>query len=960
MNKSFGDSILNGPYDWSNGPWQGQIEAKDTDAPYKLLEKSSNRYKVRIVGRHRLFGECKVPTEDLPWAHCTLPVTSPYSDGGTTGAVPKLENGSWVTGIYLNGDRNKPVILASIGHTAGATVERQEDPNPGEPEKNLTTFTSPKTNPHSDLPDNYEADGGSTGQTKVGERGAVADSSATSITSQVKSFYGTNSGTNPAGYNFCVSIADPTCGAENDVKGEFSRILGEMLAANQSANGQIGDYLVGQAMGEIYDIQDTARKYINKMIRVMKTFWSRVKGEIVKKIREGVDKLTKAILRPDESGNALTPVTQWFNNILDDLGCSMADLGDRFGQWLTDLLFGYLYDLYKNAACQVDILVNGIVAEIQSLLNDLLGNILGPIQDILGAIASPLNLIGGAINSIFKLLGISCDGPSSKCQKKKTVCTDCATEKKEDFLDKLLKDLADGPREPNYVCSDAVAGIKKKPTVVTFVGGSYDNEKKVVYTINDIKVSEGSIAKFTVGRTGYTSIESSVKYKTVDGSAVAGEDFEIGDGIVGFSQGETEKTIEIQTLSDEDLEGKEEFFVILAPNTPLKGSSIGTIFEKNVGTCVIVEGDINPTQPLDESDLENLEIPENLDTGISADTTKSPNSVISDITIDYPVPTTIGDSDGGDTGIVTGTGDSKQYAVKAYVNGDRTANPKTPLAEEGDYILYVISTQNIEEGTELGWRIFGKNITPSDILGGVMNGTVVINNAKAFLTVGIEEDTEIENTESLTFALTGTGATATVLIKGDDIGDLVPDVVDPYQPPQPPTVDDPLVNPDGEIVELPIGEPGDPYVEPPTVFITGDGYGAKGLALLDRNGRVSEIRILSKGIGYSGNTPEEQGLQCIIDSFTLLRPGRGYKSAPKVYVNGELDVAEAIINDDGFVVSVRVLDRFKKFTSMPKVDIIGGGGFGARYMPSLACLDNNAIDRLGVAKIGTGRYIDCP
>ena len=958
MNKSFGDSILNGPYDWSNGPWQGQIEAKDTDAPYNLQEKSSNRYKVRIVGRHRLFGECKVPTEDLPWAHCTLPVTSPYSDGGTTGAVPKLENGSWVTGIYLNGDRNKPVILASIGHTAGSTIERQEDPNPGEPEKDLTTFTSSKTNPHSDLPDNYIENGGATGPTKVGERGAVSDSSATSITSQVKSFYGDNTGTNPAGYNFCVSIADPTCGAENDLKGEISRILGEMLAANQSANGQIGDYLVGQAMGEVYDIQDTARKYINKMIRLMKTFWSRVKGEIVKQIRLGVDELTKAILRPDESGNALTPVTQFFNNLLNDLGCSMADLGDRFEQWLTDLLFGYLYDLYKNAVCQVDILVNGIIAEIQTLLTEFLDGILGPLQDLLGGLAAPLNLIGGAINNIFQLLGISCDGPSSKCQKKKTVCTDCSTEKKEDFLDQLLKDVADGPLEPNYVCTDAVKGIEPKKTTVTFVGGSYDNEKKIIYTINDIKTTEGEKAIFTVGRTGYTSIASSVKYNTVNGTAKADEDFEETSGILGFSEGETEKIIEVQTFSDEEIESKEDFTILLTGNTPMYGSTIGTIFEKNIGTCFIV-GSINPSVPVDETDLENLEVPENLETGLSENVTNNPESVVNKITDNYPAPVNVIDSDtGGDTGVPSGTGNSKQYAVKAYVNGDTSVDLLTPLAKEGDYILYNITALNVEEGTELGWKIFGDSITKSDILGGKTSGTVVVNNAKASVTVGIEEDTNLESTEALIFALTGTGATATVLIQGDDI-QIIPEE-DVYEEPVPPTADTPLVTPDGEIVEIPIDNPGTPYVEPPTIFITGDGYGAKGLALLDNNGFVSEIRILSKGIGYTGNTPEDKGLQCIIDSFTLLRPGRGYTSAPTVYVNGETGVAEAVISEDGFVSSVRVLDRFRKFTAMPKVEIVGGGGFGARYMPSLACLDTNDIDRLGVAKIGTGRYIDCP
>ena len=954
MNGTVGESILNGPYDLSNAPWQGQIEAKDTDAPYNLQEKSSNRYKVRIVGRHRLFGGCKVPTADLPWAHTALPVTSPYSDGGVTGAVPKLNVGNWVTGIYINGDKNKPLILASIGHTAGSTIERKEDPNPGGSEKDLTTYTSTKTDPYTDLPDTYESEGA----TKVGERGAVADSSSTSITAQTKSFYGDNTGTNPGGYNFCVSIADPTCGAESDLKGELTRILGEMLAANQSSNGQIGDYLVGQAMGEVYDIIDGSRRYINKILRVVKSLWSRVKGEIVKYIRLGIDEMTKLILRPDESGNALTPVTQFFNNLLKDLGCSMVDLGERLEEWLTNLLFDYLYTIFQNAACQVDILVNGIIAEIQSLLENLIENILGPLQDLLGGVASVLNIIGGAINDIFKLLGISCDGPGSTCQKKKTICTDCATdEKKEDFLDELLKNLEDGPLEPNYTCTDAIKGIQLKDTIVTFAGGSFDTDKTITYNINSIKVQEGQKAVFTVTRSGYTGVSSSVKYKTIDALALAGEDFEGANSILGFTEGEVEKTIEIQTFSDSDLEGEEDFFVTLAPHTP-NFSGVKTEFIENIGQCFIVETDISATQPLIDTDLDNLEVPENLETPVTVINTTNPFNVPDKISDGADEPNTLV-VDGLDTDLIDygGSGKTPQYSVKAYVNGDLTSSSK--VVKEGGYILYVINTVFVEEGTELGWSLFGPGITPSDILGGTLNGTVKINNAKAYVSVGIEEDAEIEGTEVLTFTINGTGAFANVLIDGEDFGSLVPDEQDPYVPPT--TPDASVITDDkGSIIEVKVEDPGSPYVEPPTVFITGNGYGAKGLALLDSDGFVTEVRVLSKGVGYKPNTPENNNLQCIIDSFTLLRPGRGYKTPPTVYVNGETDVAEAVISDKGFVISVRVLDRYKKYTSLPQVEIVGGGGFGAKFVPSLACLDNNNIERLGVAKIGTGKYIDCP
>ena len=73
-------------------------------------------------------------------------------------------------------------------------------------------------------------------------------------------------------------------------------------------------------------------------------------------------------------------------------------------------------------------------------------------------------------------------------------------------------------------------------------------------------------------------------------------------------------------------------------------------------------------------------------------------------------------------------------------------------------------------------------------------------------------------------------------------------------------------------------------------------------------------------------------VRCIIDAFTIARPGIGYTSVPDMYVNGELGVAEAVINDDGFVIGARILDRTRTFDKFPAIDIIGGGGYGAKLI----------------------------
>ena len=68
----------------------------------------------------------------------------------------------------------------------------------------------------------------------------------------------------------------------------------------------------------------------------------------------------------------------------------------------------------------------------------------------------------------------------------------------------------------------------------------------------------------------------------------------------------------------------------------------------------------------------------------------------------------------------------------------------------------------------------------------------------------------------------------------------------------------------------------------------------------------------------------------------------------------------AIINDDGFVIGARTLDRVTTYDKFPEIIIVGGGGYGAKLLPSLVCLDEQNLTKVGSTKIGTGKYIDCP
>ena len=932
--------IGNDGFSW----WVGQIEGSSQE---EENNKGGYRYKVRIVGDHPKSKEV-LDTKDLPWANVMMPVNVPFMPGNIGGACSQLIRGCWVIGFYLDNDRQKPIIMGSIGITPGSTSTIN---NPG---PNREPFVNGPEAFHQPDPykDGQEAKDGtaktggglSTGRKRGdGEEDVPVPPALPERVSREK---------------WCQEVAEKC--KDPDLKTQMTGILGELLANIQNSGGNIGDFYVNKVTGGFNSVIYDARIEINKAVRVVTEFLARVKGFIKQKLQEGVNALVKALLRVDESGNALTPVTEFFNNALKNLGCEMADLGQRLIDWLTNVLMSYVNEIYRSVACQIDELVNGIISKFNQLLEELLNKVLGPLQDILGAIAEPLNIIGGAINFILKLLGISCSGPDQTCNKYKRVCTDGEKKKDEDdknFLDNLLSDIdnlfGDTPADyTQYVCDEAYTGNPLTVTTIGFTGGiplpPEESGKKVsiVYDVNDIEVTRGKVAVFTVTRSGYTAEASSVTYKTLDkGTATPDEDYlKVNESVLGFTPGETSKTIEIQTLSTGDTDD-EDFYISLKKNTPL---GIPAAFKKNTAKC-----DIKALVPDEPSDP-YLGKPINPITGIPPvfDDGTFPPDEDGDGTPDNE------DDDIGTIG--DGTDTTQTYKVVA----DRSTCP------EGEFIVYTITTTNVDSGSILYYTLSGPGITKEDIVGGSLAGSFIINDNTAKVTIGIEEDDVVEEAELLTFSINGQGASADVLITvadDQDIGDFDEGVGDSPETDldlgfkQPSiNIPDVITDENGGIIEIPVDDPGDPYAEPPFVFIGGNGFGATATALLDADGFLTEIRVTSPGFGYKKNLADNAGKRCIIDSFTTIKPGVGYVTTPDIYIDGELGIAEAIINDDGFVIGARMLDRTRVFNSFPEILVIGGGGYGARLLPSLLCLDTDGLSKLGSTKIGTGRYVDCP
>jgi hypothetical protein len=848
--------------------------------------------------------------------------------------------------------------MGSIGQTPGATtISKSERPNGSTAFGTVNNTVDNPVNPVTDgqpAPENPEGGQGEANKTT----GALPTGDDT-VPIPPRMLRGRDD------EKWCQSVAEK-CDKQN-LTDKTKILLGEFLNEVQKNNGNIGTYLISPISGTINSGIGIARKYVNKFMSVIRHFIAKVKGFVLEKLTNAVKDLIKAVLYPNETGNALTPVTEWFNNLLKDLGCKMADLGDRLAEFLTNVLMGLINQVYRAAACQVDTLVNGILSKINSLMEEILGKVLGPIQDILGAIAGPLNILGGAINFVLNLLGISCSGPNNECAGYKQICTDGEKKDKEDkkgndFLDDLLSNIDNlfpttGADFNQYTCDDAYTGKPLSITTIGFTGGvpRYSDKPtkspKIVYTISDIIVEEGFNAVFEVTRTGFIESASSVTYKTSKkGTATPDEDYLPDNGILGFAQGETVKRISIRTFYSEEKEGDEDFYVILKINSPGEGSRVRSRLIKNVGRCVITERNIKePGNPYSPRPLNpNPIIPDIF-----------PPEVVEDIPTPPPDDTPSPDDDPFSDGT---TDDTTNDTPPSYeVIADKVS------VKEGDFVTYTITTENVENGTYAYYTLTG-DIESDDIIGGETTGIFVINNNTAEVIIGISEDSLDEDEELLTFTVNGTGATANVLVvpeinteppEDDGEGDTPGTTTDEFIVPEviPETI---ITDDNGGIIEIPISQPGDPWAEPPYVFIGGEGIGAVATPLLDQDGFITEIRIKASGYGYKLNLANESGVRCIIDAFTIIRPGIGYTSEPDMYINGELGVAEAVINEDGFVVGARILDRQLTFEKFPEIVIVGGGGYGAKLLPSFRCLDTEALTTVGSTKIGTGRYIDCP
>ena len=187
-----------------------------------------------------------------------------------------------------------------------------------------------------------------------------------------------------------------------------------------------------------------------------------------------------------------------------------------------------------------------------------------------------------------------------------------------------------------------------------------------------------------------------------------------------------------------------------------------------------------------------------------------------------------------------------------------------------------------------------------------------------------------------------------------------PDDEDDLPPNTPVVIDD-----GGGVISIPL-PPGLPrYKQPPLIPISGPGTGAIAKGELDEDGRLVDIVVKSKGIGY---TPSVGFDQCaILSNVVITNVGGYFTESPTVYINNDPTIAVAAI-ENGRVVEIRITNpKNIVYGSIPDVRIVGDG-FGAaakavlRFVPCPDVPDEylNVVNKYNDSKLGIVSVVDCP
>ena len=401
--------------------WIGQIENDGSDPEYTGANAKDYDYtgkvKVRIVGYHNPDKEI-LPTADLPWASCVMPVV--YAQRSGMGSVQQLQVTSWVIGFFMDGDSAQiPIVMGSISdqNPEGIYTKVAENDKRG-----YQQIFAPDYKPR------LHGDGGSTPggsadtaekdnngnnvktEEQTTEEGGSDDKSVSTVNERGKGSQQTDAmKAADKRKKYTVHVGNGKCGTPADVK--MKGATAEFLKfARGIEQNEIGEFIDKQT-GDLADIADEIELMQNRMGGFMNGVLGNVKGTIMKEVELEIQKEINDIKTPDP--DLLDPTVDKLKNIGDLIDCLFKQIKEELLDVIGGLLMDLLSQVLDAALCLVQDLFSELFGGIMEKLMAGIDAALGILKGAISAIKGAANLIQGITRNVLELIDMVCDGDLS-------------------------------------------------------------------------------------------------------------------------------------------------------------------------------------------------------------------------------------------------------------------------------------------------------------------------------------------------------------------------------------------------------------------------------------------------------------------------------------------------------------------------------------------------------------------
>lgn len=706
--------------------------------------------------------------------------------------------------------------------------------------------------------------------------------------------------TNPHGRYACVQIADPTCTDTATTKSKFQQTLTEFFGAVSKNGGQLGNQMLSDVTGKLCDYAGAANGYIKRVFGIATAYLKSAKFQLLALIKQGISEILKFCLGiPVPTKNPKTG---------DAVKVKQVGILGRVIQWLNEqlgLINCAIADLEDKLLNFLTELIFGLVTEvissatckIEQIVQQIISELETFLTDIISVILGPLQAILGIIASPLNILGAILQ-----------------------YIFTLFGITCTGP---DSKC--------KKEEQSQFCTGSANKKKPGE---DDFAALDALIAN--IEKDGVTDLQSAcTEYTSLPCPTPTTAN------VYGGTPDPTQSTGSPEPALPETEDAFDNFFDDINPDPTVEGDDVS---------------DPDPADP-DPTPI-NASITGSATLFLTTDSRY--NSTIDDVT-DYTWRSTLNLTLGSTSNVVR---TDQRYSIETtqppsftdtILTYTLTADKTRVTKNETIRFTLTCTSGIVPDGTVFNYLMFGF-IRASDFANGSNIGVMTMVNNVAQVSITISSDISIQDEAEVLFSVNEAGLSRQFYIYNDNPVQVV------TEPPRtfiPPILGIPEVDTEGRIIDIPVIDPGDPYITPPFINIAGDGIGASASAIIDtQTGKLSRIKIERPGRNY---TPNRTNPNCILDGFNIIRPGSGYSTEPIVTVDGEQGIARAIILN-GIVTKIEVINKTKTYNNLPSVRVFGGGGSGTKVIPSLSCISQEIYETYAasVAPSGEAQVIDCP